>query len=292
MLKSMTGFGRGEVHRENIKINLEIKSVNHRYCEIILHMPRSMNVLEERMKRVIKQKIARGRLDVYINIHMCSPDRTKVIVDESLAASYIQGLNDLSLKFDLTGQIAAAELLQLPGVVALEESEEDMELYWVDVQTALEQAQSGLIDMRSREGYRLTVDIQERLQRISAFVGEIEQRSSMMAEEYRERLHQKLHDLLELETLDPARLDTEVVILAERSSIAEEIVRLKSHLLQFGDCLELEEPVGRKLDFLLQELNREINTISSKSTIVTINRTVVEVKSELEKIREQIQNIE
>ncbi len=292
MIKSMTGFGRGGTNSDTFKINIEMKSVNHRYCEIVLHMPRSMNVLEDRIKRVIQQKIARGRVDVYINAHMCGPDRTEVKVDGSLAASYIQAVKELKDKLPLTGEASVTELLQLPGVFSLEEPEEDMEQWWPDIEAALEHARAGLMDMRVKEGDLLAVDIKERSGRIDAFVNEIEQRSPVVVEEYRERLRQRLHDLLESGTLDPARLDAEVVVLAERSSIAEEIVRLRSHLLQLGDCLELSSPVGRKLDFLLQELNREINTISSKSSDLIINRTVVEVKSELEKIREQIQNIE
>ncbi|KAF1086778.1 hypothetical protein SPSYN_00497 [Sporotomaculum syntrophicum] len=292
MTKSMTGFGRGEVNSEVLKIIIEMKSVNHRYCEIVLHMPRSMNVLEDRIKKLIQQKIARGRVDVYINAHSCGSERTKVKVDESLAASYIQAVEELKSKLPLTGEATVTELLNLPGVFSLEEPEEDTELWWPDIEAALVQAREGLMDMRSREGDRLAADIQERIGRIAAFVDEIEQRSPLVVEEYRERLRQRLHDLLESGILDQARLDAEVVLFAERSSIAEEIVRLRSHLAQFGDDLALSTPVGRKLDFLLQELNREINTISSKSSDVSLNRTVVEVKSELEKIREQVQNIE
>jgi len=292
LIKSMTGFGRGETNSDVLKINIEMKSVNHRYCEIVLHMPRSMNVLEDGIKRVIQEKIGRGRIDVFVNLHISSSDRTKVKVDETLAASYIQAVKELKEKLPLTGETTVTELLQLPGVFSLEESEVDIEQWWPDIRAALEQARAGLMDMRLREGDRLAADIQARSVRIAAFVDQIEQRSPVVVEEYRERLRQRLHDLLDSGTLDPARLDAEVVLLAERSSIAEEIVRLKSHLVQLGDDLELDTPVGRKLDFLLQEFNREINTISSKSSDLTINRTVVEVKSELEKIREQIQNIE
>jgi uncharacterized protein (TIGR00255 family) len=288
----MTGFGRGETNSDTLKINMEMKSVNHRYCEIVLHMPRSMNVLEDGIKRVIQQEIARGRVDVYINVHISGSDRTKVKVDENLAASYIQAVKELKDKLPLTGETTVTELLQLPGVFSLEEPEEDMKQWWPDIKAALEQARAGLMDMRVKEGDRLAVDIKERIGQIAGFVNAIEQRSPVVVEEYRERLRQRLHDVLETGILDPTRLDAEVVLLAERSSIAEEIVRLRSHLVQLGDCLELSTPVGRKLDFLLQELNREINTISSKSSDLTINSTVVEVKSELEKIREQVQNIE
>lgn len=288
----MTGFGRGETISDILKINIEIKSVNHRYCEIFLRMPRSMNILEDRIKRVIQQKIARGRVDVYVNVVACGVNRVSVKVDESLAASYVQAVQELKNKLPLKGEATVTELLQLPGVFTLEEPEEDMEQWWPQLNEALEQALGGLMDMRINEGQLLAADIKERTKRIAAFVTEIAGRSPVVVEEYRERLRQRLHDLLEAGPQDQARLETEVVIFAERSSIAEEIVRLKSHLAQLADCMELNTSVGRKLDFLLQELNREINTIASKSSDLIINRTVVEVKSELEKIREQVQNIE
>ncbi|TYO97362.1 YicC/YloC family endoribonuclease [Desulfallas thermosapovorans] len=292
MIKSMTGFGRGETISETLKINIEMKSVNHRYCEIVPHMPRSMNVFEDRIKRVIQKKIARGRVDLYINVAKYGADRVTVTVDEHLAASYLLAVKELKDKMTLAGEVTVKELLQLPGVFLLEESEEDTEQWWPELEATLQQALAGLMDMRVKEGQLLASDIKERIGRIAGLVNEIEQRSPVVVDEYRARLSQRLHDLLEPGTMDPSRLDAEVVLLAERSSITEEIVRLKSHLKQLRDCLELATPVGRKLDFILQELNREINTIASKSSDLAINSIAVEVKSELEKIREQVQNIE
>lgn len=288
----MTGFGRGETNSEKLKINIEIKSVNHRYCEIVPHMPRSMNVFEDRIKRVIQKKISRGRVDLYINVVKYGTDRVTVKVDEHLAASYLLSVKELKDKMTLAGEVTVKELLQLPGVFSLEESEEDAEQWWPELEATLQQALAGLMDMRVKEGELLASDIKERIGRIAGFVNEIEQRSPVVVDEYRARLSQRLHDLLESGTMDPSRLDAEVVLLAERSSITEEIVRLKSHLRQLKDCLDLGTPVGRKLDFILQELNREINTIASKSSDLAINSVAVEVKSELEKIREQVQNIE
>lgn len=292
MIKSMTGFGRGEASTDMLKINIEMKAVNHRYCEIVLRMPRSMNVLEDRIKRVIQRRINRGRVDVYINIELCDAKRTTVKLDESLAVSYMAAVNDLNARLQMAGEVTVSELIKLPGIFNLEESVDDVEQWWPDLETTVQQALNGLMEMRIKEGQQLAEDIKKRAECVSNFVSEIKQRSPVVIEEYRDRLRQRMHELLDSGTMDMTRLETEVVLFTERSSIAEEVVRLKSHLEQLAGCLEIETPVGRKFDFLLQETNREINTIASKSSDLVINRMVVEVKSELEKIREQVQNIE
>ena len=292
MIKSMTGFGCGEISNEKVKINVEMKSVNHRYCEIVLRMPRSLNVLEERIKKVIQKKIARGRVEVYIKMELCGENRALVRADGELAASYIKALNELNRKLQLPGEFKVSKLLQLPGVFNLEEPEEDVEGWWPFLETTLNNALDGLMEMRIKEGKQLSDDVMARAGRISEMVVQIEQRSPVVVEEYRERLKQRLKDILEQGIVDPARLEGEVIIFAERSNIAEEIVRLDSHLAQLAGCLNSDASVGRKMDFLLQEMNREINTIASKASDLTINRLAVEVKSELEKIREQIQNME
>ncbi|SFG36275.1 TIGR00255 family protein [Desulfotomaculum arcticum] len=292
LIKSMTGFGRGEINNEKVKINVEMKSVNHRYCEIVLRMPRLLNVLEDRIKRVIQKRIARGRVEVYIKIELCGENRALVRADGELAASYLKALTELNSKFNLPGEIKISKLLQLPGVFNLEEPEEDVELWWPTLESTLHHALDGLMQMRIKEGKQLSEDVVVRAKRISEMVAQIERRSPVVVEEYRERLKQRLKDILEQGNLDPSRLEGEVVIFAERSSITEEIVRLGSHLTQLAGCLNSDESVGRKMDFLLQEMNREINTIASKASDLTINSLVVEVKSELEKIREQIQNME
>lgn len=292
LIKSMTGFGRGEINNEKVKINVEMKSVNHRYCEIVLRMPRSLNVLEDRIKRVIQKRIARGRVEVYIKIELCGENRALVRADSELTASYLKALTELNSTFNLPGEITISKLLQLPGVFNLEEPEEDVELWWPALESTLHHALDGLMQMRIKEGKQLSEDVVVRAKRISEMVAQIERRSPVVVEEYRERLKQRLKDILEQGNLDPSRLEGEVVIFAERSSITEEIVRLGSHLTQLAGCLNSGESVGRKMDFLLQEMNREINTIASKASDLTINSLVVEAKSELEKIREQIQNME
>ncbi len=292
MINSMTGFGRGEVCTDNLKAVIEMKSVNHRYCEIVLRMPRSVNVLEDRIRRVIQEKIARGRVDVFINIEMRGANKPLVKVDGELAADYVRAANDIKTRLMLDGSVTVNDLLHLPGVVSLEEPENDVEQWWPVVRESLEKALAGQLEMRHREGLRLQNDIKKRSGQIAEMVEGIAGRSPVVTEEYRDRLSQRLNELLDSGTLDMNRLETEVVIIAERASITEEIVRLRSHLAQLDACMESDVPVGRKLDFLMQEINREVNTIASKSADLQINRTVVEIKSELEKIREQVQNIE
>ncbi len=292
MVKSMTGFGRGEDSNEHLKVTLEMKSVNHRYCEIVLRMPRSMNALEDRIRRAIQQEITRGRVDVYINMELLGENKPRVRIEEELAGDYLRAAREIKSKLMLEGILTVSELMHLPGVVVLEEPESDVEQWWPVVEGALMKAMRGLLLMRETEGNRLYADIIERARHIEKMVKEIEKRAPLVVEEYRERLGNRVKELLEPGIADPSRLETEIVLFAERASITEEIVRLHSHLAQLCGCMESEVPVGRKLDFLLQEMNREINTIASKSGDLAINTTVVEIKSELEKIREQVQNIE
>lgn len=292
MINSMTGFGRGEICTDNLKAVIEMKSVNHRYCEIVLRMPRSVNVLEDRIRRMIQEKIARGRVDVFVNIELRGENKPLVKVDEELAGDYVRAANDIKDRLTLDGTVTVNDLLHLPGVVSLAEPENDVEQWWPVVREALDKALTGQLEMRRREGVRLQSDIKKRSGQIAEMVEIIDKRSPVVTGEYRERLSQRINELLVPGTLDMSRLDTEVVIIAERASITEELVRLRSHLAQLDACMEGDVPVGRKLDFLMQEINREVNTIASKSADLEINRTVVEIKSELEKIREQVQNIE
>lgn len=292
MIKSMTGFGRGEAGSDNVKVAMEVKSVNHRYCEVVLRMPRSMNVLEDRIRKFIQSKIARGRVDVFVNIELSGENRPRVTIEEELAGDYLRAAQEVKTRLRLGGGITLNELLHLPGVVSLEEPEKDAALWWPVVENALDVSLAGLLEMRAQEGKRLQRDIRGRARHIAAMVGEIEARAPVVVEEYRERLSQRISELLEPGVMDQSRLDAEVVLHAERSGIVEEIVRLYSHLEQLDGALDSETTVGRKLDFLMQEMNREVNTIASKSADLAINRTVVEIKSELEKIREQVQNIE
>ncbi|OAT81428.1 YicC/YloC family endoribonuclease [Desulfotomaculum copahuensis] len=292
MLTSMTGFGRGEAAGGGKKFTVELKAVNHRYCEIVLRLPRNMVSLEERARRQIQTAVRRGRVDGYISLEDAAEQSPLVKVDKGLAGSYYKAMKELQAELALPGEVSPTWLFGMPGVLVTEEPATDVEEWWPFVQQALTAAVDGLMSMRRAEGARLQVDLLERLARIEELTRQIEARSPQVVKEYHTRLKQRLAEWLAGGPLDEARLATEAALFAERSNINEEVVRLYSHLAQMRNFLAAEEAVGRKLDFLLQEMNREINTIASKAGDLEIGRAVVEVKSELEKIREQVQNIE
>lgn len=296
MIKSMTGFGRGRSRGMGKIFNVELKAVNHRFNEIHLRMPRVMMVLEEKSRRFIQKFISRGRIDGFFSIENDDEHygkaHTTVKVDKALAESYYKAIKDLQDFLGLAGKLSIEEIIKFPDVIVLKEPEGDMEKWWPFVQEALEQAVDGLAGMRQAEGKRLYLDLKDRINMISSLNDQIEKRAPLVAENYHQRLEARLQEWLKQSIIDEDRLANEVAIFADRSNITEEIVRLNSHLYQAGEFLEANEPVGRRLDFLVQEMNREINTIGSKASDIAINRLVVEVKSELEKIREQVQNIE
>jgi len=292
LLRSMTGFGRGEAQGLGKKITVELKSVNHRFGEVVLRMPKQYVALEEKARRLVQEKVARGRVDGFISVDQYDEKIPTVKVDKALAASYHKAMEDLLKGLGMSEAIRADHILAVPGVIILENPAEDVEEWWPVLEEALRGALGGLLEMRESEGGRLKIDLLDRLERIRKMTSEIEVRSPLVVEEYRSRLVQRLSEWLADSTLDMNRVMAEVVVFAEKSSITEEIVRLKSHLSQAGQSLGAGDPVGRKLDFIIQEMHREINTISSKSSDVQISAIVVEVKSELEKIREQVQNLE
>lgn len=292
MLRSMTGFGRGEAIGQGRKFTVELKAVNHRFSEVVLRLPRPMSPLEERARRYIQARISRGRIDGYFSVEECGEKTPTVKVDKALASSYYKAMKELQEELGIAGDIKLKHLIGLPNVFLLEEPQEDIELWWPVVEEALARAVIGLLDMRESEGARLKVDLQKRIDIIAEITKTIEQHAPLVVDEYRERLTQRLQEWLNDGVLDSARIAAEAAIFAERSNITEEVVRLYSHIIQVKATLEKDEPVGRKLDFLVQEMNREINTIASKSNNLGISKAAVDVKSELEKIREQVQNIE
>lgn len=292
MLISMTGFGRGEAGGGGKKFIVELKAVNHRFCEIVLRLPRNMVSLEERARRQIQTSVRRGRVDGYFSVEDAAEQTPLVKVDKGLVGSYYKAMKELQAELALSGDVSLAQLIGLPGVLATEEPAADVEEWWPFVQQALTGAVEGLLSMRRAEGARLQKDLQDRLGRIEELTGQIEARSPQVVKDYHARLKQRLEEWLAGGPLDESRLATEAALFAERSNINEEVVRLYSHLAQMRNFLAAEDAVGRKFDFLLQEMNREINTIASKAADLEIGRAVVEVKSELEKIREQVQNIE
>lgn len=293
LIRSMTGYGRGEYSNDLYKFKIEIKAVNHRYNDIVVKMPRHIAYLEESIKKEIKDKISRGKVDVYVNLEYINESAIDVKVDIPLAKSYKLALEGLVEELNLEDNIRLNNILSISEVVRTERKEVDEDLIWSSLKECLSIAIQNIMDMKSREGEELKLDILSKIAGIEDAVIEIEKRSPLVVLEYKEKLKERIRDLLDNSiSLDEDRINTEVVFFADKSSIDEEIVRLKSHNKQFITILNEGNSIGRKLDFLIQEMNREINTIGSKANDIVISKYVVELKSELEKIREQIQNIE
>ncbi|MDD4239780.1 MAG: YicC family protein [Desulfotomaculaceae bacterium] len=292
MIKSMTGYGRGEAVTAGKKFTFELKAVNHRYNEVVLRLPRSLTLLEDRIRRLIQARTARGRVDGFLGLEECGEKNATVKVDKALAAAYYNAMKELQENLGIGGDIQLKQLVALPGVLTVAEPADDVEEWWPAIQIAVEAAVDNLVRMRTVEGEQLSRDLLKRVEQLTYLNQSIRERSPQVVEDYRERLGARLNDYMRDGIITPERLAAEATIFAERSSITEENVRLESHLQQMKSCLTGGESVGRKLDFLIQEMNREINTIASKASDLEISRAVVEAKSELEKIREQVQNIE
>lgn len=291
MVKSMTGFGRSEENFDNRCYVVEIKSVNHRFGEVYVKLPKEYSLLEENVRKLVLKKVSRGRIDVYITIENFGENDKIVEVNTPLMTSYLKAIQEIAQNLKLDLNIDLIQFAKLPDMLVIKDVA-DAELVWSELETVVQKAIEQLIAMRDTEGKKLANDIKIRGERIGETLKKIEERSPEVVEEYRNRLQEKIRQILPDIQIDENRLITEVAIFAERSSINEEIVRLESHLEQLMQILTQEGPIGRKLDFLLQEMNREINTIGSKANDLAISKMVVEIKSELEKIREQIQNIE
>ena len=292
MVKSMTGYGRGEARGLGKNITVELRSVNHRFSEVVVRMPIQFSALEERVRKTILEQVARGRVDVFVTVDMNGERPKQVKVDLALAKAYYNALKEIEDSLGLQGIVDPAKIANFPDVLKAAEEDDDLEQLWLVLEQAVRQATGQLVTMRQVEGAKLKADLLHRLQIIKEFNKDIEGRAPQVVEEYRQKLHARVQGMVPGMELDEGRLAMEVVFFADRSAITEEIVRLNSHLEQAGNSLELNESVGRKLDFLVQEMNREVNTIGSKSSDLKISATVVEVKSELEKIKEQVQNIE
>ncbi len=292
MIKSMTGYGRCENEADGRKFSVEIKSVNHRYNDISIRLPKSMNYLEDRTRKTLTKKIMRGKTDVYISFETFSEDDVNIKVNEPLAKAYCEKLNFLRETYNLTGNDTLDLVAKFPDVITVEKVEEDEDTLWNTLLPALEGALDNFIAMRETEGEALKADILVKADGIESLVEQIRERAPLVAEDYREKLTARLEELLAETPIDEQRILTEVTIFADRACIDEEITRLTSHISQLRDIFEKDEPIGRKLDFLVQEMNREANTIASKSNDIKITQLTIELKSEIEKIREQIQNIE
>lgn len=292
MAKSMTGFGRSEQTSAGYHIVCELKGVNHRYFDLSLRIPRRYGSLEERVREKVKEVISRGRIEATINIEKTGDLAHNIKVDKDLAIAYHNSLKDLAQNLQISPNYSIIDLFRLPDVFSLEETEEDTEQLWKVLEPVLSEALRGLAAMREREGQALIQDVLERNNLILKAVEQIELRAPQVVTDYAERLRKRVAEMLPDATVDENRLATEIAIFADRASIVEELVRLKSHCSQMESLLRLDEPVGRKCDFLIQEMFREVNTIASKANDLQISQTAVDLKAELEKMREQIQNIE
>ncbi len=292
MIKSMTGYGRAEHSTDEMDVAVELKSVNHRYLEFSARVPRNYAFLEERLKRYFQQRVSRGKLDVFVSIDASRQPGVAVELNEPLAEAYAAALRRLAVCAGLPEESLLSRIAQYPDLMNVRKETPDEEAVWSLVEPAAEEALAAFMRMREAEGQRMKQDVLERLDAILRQVAFVESRSPETVKNYRERIEQKVRELLGDAQVDEQRLLTETALFADKVAVAEETVRLRSHMDQVRALLESGEPVGRKLDFIVQEMNREANTIGSKAQDMEVTRAVVEIKSEIEKIREQIQNIE
>ena len=292
MVKSMTGYGRAREMRNGRDITVEVRSVNNRYLDCTVKMPRAYIFAEDRMKARVQQAISRGKVDVFVTIDASAADAAVVAVNEPLARGYYDALTRLKTMFDLSGDITPEVLAKFPDVLAVTKAEEDVEAIAADICAVLDDALAAYNAMRAVEGEKLAADVAGRITTIEAVVGKVEERSPQTVAAYRQRLEAKMQEVLQSTTIDESRILTEAAIFADKIAVDEETVRLRSHIAQLQAMLASDEPVGRKLDFLIQEVNRECNTIGSKCNDLTIAQDVVNMKAEVEKIREQVQNME
>lgn len=291
-MKSMTGFGRAKLEKNSRIYNVEIKSVNHKYNDISIKLPRSLSYIEEKIKKQISSTVSRGKIDVYITFENYSEEGKEVIVNRELVKEYIKEFQKLSEENNLNMNIPVTEITKLPDVLTLKETSEDEEVIENEVLECVQEAINNFVSMREKEGNKIKEDLNTRIERVKEKVEEISKYSTGLVEEYVVKLEERIKEILKTDIVDKSRLAMEVVLYADKCSVEEEITRLRSHIIQFKNMLEETNPIGKKIDFLIQEMNRETNTIGSKSGSLDITNLVINVKTELEDIREQIQNIE
>lgn len=291
MIKSMTGFGRGKYENEGRNYTVDIKSVNHKYTDISVRLPRFLNSEEDKIRKRISSVISRGKVDVLVSFENYSSKGTNIRINKELAKEYIKELKSLADETGLNFNVDVIDISKFPEILKIED-EQDEELIGKELMMAVDDALGKFISMREVEGARLIEDIEKRIYSIQNKVLEITKYSSTLVEEYMEKLKTRVSELLEPSTVDENRLMQEIVIFSDKSSIEEELTRLKSHITQFLELIKQSSPIGKKIDFLIQEINREVNTIGSKANCLEITNRVIEIKTEVENIREQIQNIE
>lgn len=292
MILSMTGFGRATAVRNGREITVELRSVNSRYFEYSSRMPRTCSYLDNRLKKQLNERISRGKVELSLTVQNVDVADTVVEVNTELARSYQQAMTELAQELGVKNDISTAILTRFPDVLSTRHADVDEEQLWEDVSAVAAQALDRFVEMRAAEGAKMKADVESRLIHLEDWVGQVEQLSAGRVESYTTRLYEKLKVILEDRDIDDSRILTEAAIFGDKTAVDEETVRLRSHIAQYRQILQLDEPVGRKLDFLTQELNRETNTIGSKCQDLDVTRIVVDMKAEIEKIREQIQNLE
>ncbi len=291
-MKSMTGYGKGVVSREGRELTVELKSVNHRFLDVSMRLPRVLSCIEDTLRTTIASRLSRGHVDVFVNYRNTRSDAKTVRVDETLLSAYVAAARTANEALNLRDDLTLSNVLRLPDVTEIVPSDEDADELIALAKDAAELALDGLVEMRVAEGARLKTALLSGVNAMDAFREEILARAPFVAEEYRKKLNERIEAVLSDAEIDRARLATEVALFADRCCIDEELVRLKSHIAQFRAYLEASEPVGRNMDFIVQEMNRECNTIGSKANDAALTKSVLACKAEIEKLREQIQNVE
>ena len=293
MIRSMTGFGHGEVSNDkNQKVTVEMKSVNHRYCDISLKLPKKLAMFEANIRNIMKEYASRGKIDIYVSYEDLSETAVSLHYNQAMAEEYMQVFKKMQKDFNIETKITAEALAKYPEVVTIEEVQQDEEVWWELLEAALRQAAEKFVETRTIEGANLKRDLLGKLDQMAADVTFIEERSPQIIAEYRSKLEEKVKEFLEDSTIEENRIAAEVTLYADKIAVDEEIVRLQSHISSMTDVLESDESIGRKLDFMAQEMNREANTILSKSSDVDLADHAIELKTYVENVREQIQNIE
>lgn len=292
MIKSMTGFGRAREILNGREITVEIRAVNHRYYEFSSRIPRGLAFAEERLKVLLRDKISRGKVEISVTVQNITATSEVITANKEVIGGYVNALREIKDEFALVDDLSLSAVMRLPDAFMVVKADVDEEQLWEDLRIVAELALESFLKMRETEGERMRSDVLSRLETIEGNIAFIEERSPIIAENYRKRLYERMREVLGDKSVDENRILLEAGIFSEKIAVDEETVRLRSHIAQFREMLESSEPIGRKLDFLVQEMNRETNTIGSKVQDIEVTKIVVDQKSEIEKIREQIQNIE
>lgn len=291
-MKSMTGYGRAKIENDTREYIVEVKSVNHKYLDINIKLPKTLFCIEDKIRKVISNKISRGKIDAFVTYINYGIEGKTILINKDIAKMYIKEIEEIATENNIASGIRATEISKFPEVLNVIVDEEDEEKIWLELNKCLEKALDNFIEMRTTEGEKIKEDLKQRLDEIDENINEIFKNSTGLVEEYVVKLRKRIQEILNTDVVDETRLAQEIVIYSDKTSIEEEITRIKSHIIQFKELLNSEGAIGKKADFIIQEMNREINTIGSKSGKFEITQLVIKIKTQIEDIREQIQNIE